>query len=476
MYRFLLLCSLMMLVIVSFKNPRRDPMPVSKVTLENKKVKAIIEIGTDQLLKEEYYNLSASGKWVLVLRQFTPAYTVRDTADTQLWNTGINPDRFLVQKMKVTGLSETSEKGTKKAVIELERDNNRFRQEISLNNDASFFHIEVRGQLADEHPDLDYFLSAYAFNFKGVPEFVHSPGLKFDDVRSGKGRDQILGDRAFHSPAVVLQQASLFAALVPDLTLANRESVRSYNAREAVLFTPNPQFIIQVPKERITMPDGIDLNVNTRLSELPVITYGLMDAKVGYHTRFVREEKDTQMVRKLYGSKIAYGFDLLVNTVKKGELGYPIASTHVWEKHGQPVFYNEPHLAMPYMDYLKQVRNTVFFPIKDSSGKLYNIPGGVLDPPIEGYEDHGSWLEWESDNKTIGGFRCSAPFWTDVINNSVFWNQARDAAGIYYWGKELNDTLLLSASRKLINFCLSAPVMNRVCFRRYSVRKIRNGG
>src|SRR5690606_23921804 len=152
---------------------------------------------------------------------------------------------------------------------------------------------------------------------------------------------------------------------------------------------------------------------------------------------------DSKMVRKLYDNNICYGFDLLVNAVAANEPGYPIASKHLWKYYGEPVFNSEPHLAMPYANYLRQVRNKVFFPIRDENGELYKIPGGFIDPPLEGYEDHGSWLEWEVNKEKVGGFRCSAPFWTDVINNSVFWNQARDAVGMYYWGQDLKDSLLI---------------------------------
>jgi hypothetical protein len=84
-------------------------------------------------------------------------------------------------------------------------------------------------------------------------------------------------------------------------------------------------------------------------------------------------------------------------------------------------------------------------------------PAGVMDPPVPGYEDHGSWLEWEMDGKPVGGFRCAAPFWNDVIHNSPFWNNARDAVGMYYWGRELKDDQLVERARRIINFCLSAP-------------------
>lgn len=449
--------TLLLLLLLPGQPSYADLPPEKKAVLENGKLRGVIEIGNDGLLKEKYYILSPKGKWVLVLSQFTPLYDIKDTASTQLWNTDLNPYRFLLQKMKANRLIRKQHGDTQTAVIELEQNGNFFTQEISLRRGETFFHVEVSGTLQEDQPDLDYLLSAYTFNYNGAPSFVHTPGLKFDDPRSGKGRDQILGDRAFHSPAIVLQQDSLFAAMVPDLKIANERRVLSYDARQTVLFKPSADFLLLAPANYRSMPVGIDLNVNSGISDLPVLTYGLMDAQVGYHTRFVREEKASVMVRKLYGNRISYGFDLLLNAVVDDEPGYGRASRHLWERFGRPVFNSGSQLAMPYAVYLEQVRNRIFFPVRDKTGELYKIPGGFIDPPLEGYEDHGSWIEWESNGEKMGGFRCAAPFWTDVINNSVFWNQARDAVGMYYWGREQQDSLLVSRARMIINFCLNAP-------------------
>src|SRR5262249_14923876 len=80
-----------------------------------------------------------------------------------------------------------------------------------------------------------------------------------------------------------------------------------------------------------------------------------------------------------------------------------------------------------------------------------------MDVPVAGYEDHGSWLEWDLDGKPVGGFRCAAPFWDDVIHNSCFWNNARDAVGMAFWSQELGDEQLLTRARRIVNFCLAAP-------------------
>lgn len=453
---FFLFCTLLFsgVYFPAFANNERHPSQV--VILQNKRVRAELEIGAGGLLKEKYYGLE-NGKWRLILSQFYPKYKNADTAKTQLWNTSINNYRFLVSELKVQNIKRQESRGNQKAIIQFSKGNNLFIQVVSLNKEDAYFHIEVRGTLEGQNPFLDYLLSAYTFHHKGVPDFVHTPGLKFDDPRSGKGRDQILGDRSFHSPAVILQQDALYAAMIPDLAITNKEPVLSFDARKDVLFQPSKVFYVPVPESYITMPTGIDLNVNSDLSTYPILTYGLMDSKVGFHTRFVREERNAKMVRKLRSNEVAYGFDLLLPTGNQNRQGYEIAARHIWRHYGAPTFASSSQLVMPFVDYLRQVQKTIFSPIRDKDGNLYEIPGGVIDPPIEGYEDYGPWLQWETANGLVGGFRCSAPFWTDVINNSVFWNQARETVGMHYWGTTLNDPKLLEKAKLLINFCLSAP-------------------
>src|SRR5690606_12079254 len=97
-------------------------------------------------------------------------------------------------------------------------------QRITLTGDEDYFHFEVKLILKENSAKLDYALSAFTFNIDHAPTFVHTPGLKFDNEDSKQnrfkllpGKDQVIGDRAFHAPAVIVQEEGLFAALVPDL-------------------------------------------------------------------------------------------------------------------------------------------------------------------------------------------------------------------------------------------------------------------
>jgi hypothetical protein len=204
------------------------------------------------------------------------------------------------------------------------------------------------------------------------------------------------------------------------------------------------------------MPEGIDLNMHSGLTPYPIMSFGLMDANIGRHTRFVRNEYADEMVRTLDSNKAGYAFDLFVSASMTSN-GYQKISQHQWKQYGSPVFNNDYHLAMPIKEYVKLVNKTILNPIRGSTGDIVRTPYGKMDSTVAGYQDNGSWLEWTANGEKMGGFRCSAPFWDDVINNSPFWNQARAAVGIYYWGREMNDTSLIEKARLLVNFCLSAP-------------------
>jgi hypothetical protein len=223
------------------------------------------------------------------------------------------------------------------------------------------------------------------------------------------------------------------------------------------MFIPRGPFSLPLEEDKYTMPTGLDLNVKSGLTRQPVLTFGLMDSVIGHHIRYVREERGEAMVRRLAGKQTGYAFDLFLSATEPAGCGYQRVARYQWEQYGHAAFTGRPHLAMPFEEYVKLVTRTIFNPIRDADGKLAQTPGGVMDPPVPGFDDHGSWLEWELDGKPVGGFRCAAPFWNDVIHNSTFWNGTRDAAGMHFWGKELGDEQLVSRARRIINFCLAAP-------------------
>ena len=434
-----------------------------KVTLENEKVRVVVTSSPGKASLRQFFARDGKG-WKLVLESFAPDYAKADKDAVALWDMRPNKYRHLV-----TGLpgyisvirDPRGKEGTVQIGMMGQRRNPH--ENITLMDGAGFFHVSVHGIFANAPLKLDYLLSAYTFAHEGVPQFVHTPGVKFDDPRAGAGRDQVTGDRSFHAPAVILQEGGLFAALVPYLNELNTWRVLSPDARRKTKIARGP-FSIPIEDAHYTMPSMIDLNVKSGITKRPVMTFGLADTVIGHHIRYVRDERDGDgeaMVRTLTKTPstpaipyISYAFDLFLGANVPEGTGYQRVARHQWEKYGHSVFATQPHLAMPFEEYVKLVTKTIFSPIL-LDGKPVKTPAGVMDAPVAGYEDHGSWLEWEMDGKPVGGFRCAAPFWDDVVHNSPFWNNAEQAVGMFFC-RDLDDKLAERA-RRIINFCLSAP-------------------
>ena len=330
-----------------------------------------------------------------------------------------------------------------------------------------YFHISVDAVIEDTPARIDYLLSSYTFNINHAPFFVHTPGLKFDNEDSKQNRfrllpakDQIIGDRAFHAPAVILQEKELFFALVPDLNAINRYAVKSPDARRT-LDIPGNIFSVPVEDDKYTMPTGLDLNVQSGTTEKPVVSFGFMDNIIAHHIRYQRVN-DSSMVRTLEHGELRYEFDLFVSADEPENRGYQQIAAHQWKQYGHEVFMNRPHLALPFEEYFRIVDSITFNPIRSRLEGTFVTSGRntiirEIDVPLPGYKDMGSWLEFEMNGLPVGGYRSAIPWWNDVLHNSAFWNNARDASGFWFWGKKLKKPELVDRAHRIINFCLQAP-------------------
>ncbi|MFA5814548.1 MAG: hypothetical protein WC865_02895 [Bacteroidales bacterium] len=435
------------------------------IEIRNSFVKARFTVKDNTVTQEFFAN--RQGKWVLTAESFRPQVPLRSGA-TQLFNTSLDPEhRFLVSEAVNQVMIESQSENEIVVKLSGKAGDTPIQQLVKLGSDKDYFHFEVEAELSGTPAKLDYLLSTFAFNLIGVPGFVHTPGLKFDNDDSKQNRfkllpaqDQIIGDRAFHAPAVILQDKNLFVALVPDLNDINKYAITSPDARRTIDI---PRNIFSVPFEddKYTMPTGLDLNVQSGLTEKSLLTYGLMDNIIAHHIRYQRVN-DSTMVRTLDKNKVQYGFDLFVGADVAESAGFQRVSAHQWKMYGHPVFMNRPHLALPFEEYLRIVDSITFHPIRSKLSGEFNTSGRNtqiqdIDFPLKGFEDMGSWLQFEMNGLPVGGYRSAIPWWNDVIHNSTFWNNARDASGFYFWGQKLNKPELIDRAKRIINFCLSAP-------------------
>jgi len=435
------------------------------IEIDNGRIKArFVEEGSQ--VTQQYF-ARKDKDWVLVAESFRPGAPISKTP-TELFNTRLDPKhRFLVTE----GLTsvEFEKKTENEIVIKLSGISQAtpIIQLVTIQPGTEYFGFEVEADLNGKPAKLDYLLSTFTFNTERMPSFIHTPGLKFDNTDSKQNRfkllpaqDQVVGDRAFHAPAVILQDKNLFVALVPNLNDINKYAITSPDARRTIDIGRN---IFSVPFEadKYTMPTGLDLNVQSGFANKPLLTYGLMDNIIAHHIRYQRTN-DSSMVRTLDNNKVRYGFDLFVGADTEENTGYQIVAAHQWKMYGHPVFMSRPHLALPFEEYFRIVDSITFHPIKSKLSGVFNNSGRNtqvqdIDVPLKGYADMGSWLQFDMNGIPVGGYRSAIPWWNDVIHNSTFWNNARDASGFYFWGKKLNKPELIDRAKRIINFCVAAP-------------------
>lgn len=423
----------------------------NSVELFNENVKLVCTSNKSNQVEQVFFAKNQQGDYVEVLSSFVPDFSdTKDKEVAKLYNTSLSELRYLATEFK--SIVEIG-KDKQSIIITGEKDGLSLTQTIRLEDGSKNFHIDVACSFTHNVNKIDYLMSTYQYNLNKAPYFVHTPSLKFDNEESNQNRwrildsnDQVIGDRSYHSPAIILQEESLFASLIPDLNKINENSVVSSDSRRVGWIEKN-HFQVDVLEENFTLPTALDLNVKSGISDKPILAYGYMDAIISHHIRYNRFN-DTSMVRSFNGNTLNYAFDLMIDADAKDYTKYTDVAKLIWEKYGQEEFEKGKHLAMPFNEYHRIVDSITFNPSKYKD----------IDLPVEGYENTGSWLQWEDENGAkMGGYRSAINRYNDKLHNSQFWNNAREAAGFWYWGKRLNDNKDIERAKRVINWCLDAP-------------------
>ena len=153
-----------------------------------------------------------------------------------------------------------------------------------------------------------------------------------------------------------------------------------------------------------------------------------MDFLVSHHMRYQRVN-DATMIRTLAAKRVRYGFDLFLGAEEPANRGYQKVVRHQWRKYGREVFAAAGHLAMPLEEYVKTVYGVVSRPMDPA-----------VQAPVAGFADHGVFLDFDLGGRPVGGMVASLGVlgFGDALWNFEFWNNVRDASGMYYWGRKLN--------------------------------------
>lgn len=417
--------------------------------LENNHVRVVCTVDGQGLVTQHYYAADQSGTFREIVASFRPDYSVTPKGKrTDTYNSKKFPYRYLIPEIK----SKLSvDKKNNSIIIKGSQDKITFTQTIHLEPEASEFYIGVDALFPEPQNKIDYLMSTFVSKLGREPEFIHTPAVKYDNEESKQNahkmlasRNQVIGDRSFQSPAIIVRDKSLFFALLPDLDKINREKVLSPDARRT-LWIPRNKFCVAEDPDKFSMPTALDYTVNSGISEEPVFAFGFMDAIISHHIHFNRTDDDSGIVRTINSDRLKYGFTLMLDA--RGQEDYGAVSRETWARYGHEEFVNGAHLAMPFFEYYQLEDSLIYIPIDDPN----------MDKPLPGYKNTGSWLEWEQDGVAMGGFRCAADFMNDKVQNTPFWNSIREASGLWYFGRKYNRPVDIDRARRIINFALSAP-------------------
>ncbi|MFH0761877.1 MAG: hypothetical protein V2A67_10280, partial [Bacteroidota bacterium] len=411
------------------------------IEIDNGLIKARFQLNTPAVA-QSYYVLKDKSWELIVESLFRPAQTGRNVMPLYGRGPGFANDlRLMVQEgLKSVKILENS-KDKARILFSGGTGTGKTGQVVSLERNRDYFHIEVTTMLADEQPKVEYVLSSFVFTPGSNPDYSFTPTVKRAD-------DDLIGDRKFFAPATIVEKNGFMAALVPDLDMINGNVVYAAGARPQ----KHPRiFAIPVDTGKTSFPTGMDLSLNSGITENPVLTYGFIDYWTEQHVYWRHENENGAQVRTLSDKKLTYGFDLFLKSNVEKCRGYQRISSYLWERYGTRYFHMPRPQVLPFAEYAR-----ICYPASFAY-QGYDVAPGPVVTNRTGKPELASFQEWDMNGLAVGGFRLSAPQWYQFIYNTAWWNNVCDATGIWYWGKETGDSSLIDKARRIIRFTLSSP-------------------
>jgi len=428
----------------SSETPVRTTRVGSGVQIENGYICAQFQPNSNGI--GQTYLVATPGGWETQLTEFRPTQFVSQI-DAPLYRDRGEFQRFRLsasegfQNVTIVRQSETE------AVVSLTGaiGPHRIEQLVSLHSSEQRFQVKVVCDMEGENAQLEYLLSTFLCPGKAAPDFTHAPAMK-------RAPDDIIADRIFNSPAVLIQREGYLVALVPDMDLLNSDVVYASGARPV----DGPRgFKVPVAPDRISFPAILDLELHPGDKLDPLLSFGLSDYITEQHVYWRHENRDGAMVRKLSANKLSYGFDLILRSDAPIARGYQTVTSHIWKRYGSAWLQHPRPQTMPLEEYAH-----VCFPAAfDYRGDTSDDTGRYSKE--EPYDSSHSgplptWLEFDLNGARVGGIRATPSQWYSDIQYSAWWNNARDAVGMYWWGTK-SDRSLIEKSRRMIALALEAP-------------------
>ena len=200
----------------------------------NRQVRVVIE--KDEFGVSQHFFAARDGNWVEVAEAFRPP-SPRPVNTTELYLDRSSEhgralevaDDYRIIVPEVLNTFEISGQDDNQVTVTLSGSTSiaDIEQSLTLRSGAGSVHINVRAELKGDPPQLEYLLSPIAFAEGGTPEFSHAPAYK-------RSPGDVIADRVFFAPAVMVQTGGQVAAIVPDLNLINEHRVYAERARPTV--------------------------------------------------------------------------------------------------------------------------------------------------------------------------------------------------------------------------------------------------
>lgn len=282
-----------------------------------------------------------------------------------------------------------------------------FRKEIMLYDNDPFVHVKVADSVSAT-AELSRWSSVYSFvpegkmrDAAGNPRFTWTPQLR-------PMPHDVIGDHTFRSPALMMQNGSIFAAVVPDVSLMQ------------------PWRSIQTAG---------DMQVDT--GGAPLISYGVMNWRTRSHVFYMHtDDMTTQM---LPGSRWTYGYYVYCRADAPPDAGFRDVVRFHWNNtgHGNLVSGTGP-------------QGDAFATLTHKAWYGY-LPTIVLDTVYDG--------------RDVTLLRQGRLAWSNALpadaNNdcwfTVWFNALRTAYGMYVHAQEAGDSTLAREAIGVLSLALSAP-------------------
>lgn len=283
----------------------------SHIDITNKSILARL-VFRDGGYAQEFYALDKDGEFQLVLsslhKNLIPASEHRVCASPMI--SGSQPHLFAVTRDSLRTLYSEARivTHTEKSVVILllgSSMGHNLKQKIELRDGEKCVHVMIEDNIepGTKPPLVEYLMSSYAFlparwavTHGSNIDYTWAPVLR-------PGDDQVIGDRAFYSPAVIVQHGHMAAALIPDL------------------YTPN---------EDKQMQTALDLDTSNGLLSSPLISYGYC----GYEECGGMYAHDMTMAKRLKTPVLEFGYELLLDADCKHKSIHKQVSKRLWELYG----------------------------------------------------------------------------------------------------------------------------------------------